>query len=115
MAEQSSPAEGACGASVSVIRVAGDLDQDAASTRRLDASLGQAVSRAEEPTEIVVDVSGLTFCDSTGLNVLLRGRVAAASQGHTIRLVAPNPQLVRLLQRTGSISLFTLSPASPTT
>ncbi|MFD3872233.1 STAS domain-containing protein [Streptomyces sp. NPDC058623] len=114
MAEQGGSASGNVddASGVGVIRVVGDLDQDTASVQGLDASLWRAVSHPDAPPEIVVDVSGLRFCDSTGLNVLLRARANAVLRGRTIRLAAPNTQLVRLLQRTGAIVLFSLGTAS---
>ncbi|MFD3809189.1 hypothetical protein ACFWSF_39345 [Streptomyces sp. NPDC058611] len=47
---------------------------------------------------------------STSLNVLLRAQLTATTHGRTIRLRAPNPQLLELLDRTGSLTLFRLAP-----
>ncbi|MFD5892283.1 STAS domain-containing protein [Streptomyces sp. NPDC060334] len=90
-----------------LVRVAGDLDLDA-DRAALDAALRRAVADPDSPTLITVDVSELVFCDSTGLNILLRAQLAALTHGRTIQLRSPNRQLLRLLHRTGAIALFTL-------
>ncbi|MFJ5811124.1 STAS domain-containing protein [Streptomyces sp. NPDC093093] len=93
-----------------LVRVPGELDLDAGRAAELDAALRRALADPGNPAEITVDVSELTFCDSTGLNILLHAQLAALSHGRTLRLRAPNPQLVRLLRRTGALPLFTLDP-----
>ncbi|MBT2470039.1 anti-sigma factor antagonist [Streptomyces sp. ISL-66] len=94
-----------------VIRLSGEMDITRVSEVR--AALLHAVTRADGPLDIVVDLSGLTFCDSSGLNVLLRARLEAVESGHTLRLAAPNPQMVRLLELTGALGLFPVDPAPP--
>ncbi|MFF4324499.1 STAS domain-containing protein [Streptomyces sp. NPDC001568] len=84
-----------------VISVAGELDIDTDRTAALDATLQRAVTDPASPREITVDVSGLGFCDSAGLNVLLRAQLTAHAHGRTLRLHGPNPQLHHLLHRTG--------------
>ncbi|MFD5933051.1 STAS domain-containing protein [Streptomyces sp. NPDC060333] len=93
-----------------LVRVRGELDLDTGRAAALDAALRRAVTDPDNPTEITVDVSELMFCDSTGLNILLNAQLAALSHGRTLRLRAPNPQLVKLLHRTGALPLFTLDP-----
>ncbi|MFD3762715.1 STAS domain-containing protein [Streptomyces sp. NPDC058622] len=79
-------------------------------TAVLDAALQRGVTDPGSPAEITVDVSGLGFCDSAGLNVLLRAQLTALSHGRTLRLHGPNPQLLKLLKRTGALALFDLGP-----
>ncbi|MCX5071046.1 STAS domain-containing protein [Streptomyces sp. NBC_00513] len=93
-----------------LVRVRGELDLDTGRAAELDAALRRAVTDPDNPAEITVDVSELMFCDSTGLNILLNAQLAALSHGRTLRLRAPNPQLVKLLHRTGALPLFTLDP-----
>ncbi|MFD3876004.1 STAS domain-containing protein [Streptomyces sp. NPDC058623] len=99
---------------VVVVSVAGELDMDADRTAELDAALQRAATDPGSPAEITVDVSGLGFCDSAGLNVLLRAQLTALAHGRTIRLRGPNPQLLNLLKRTGALTLLDHEPPPPT-
>ncbi|MFJ9342345.1 STAS domain-containing protein [Streptomyces sp. NPDC101733] len=95
------------------IRVLGALDQDSAADGYIQAWLSQQTTRPDSSIEIVVDLEGCTFCDSTGLNVLVQARADAITRGHTIRLHAPQPQLIQFLRRTGTTDLFTITPTPP--
>ncbi|MFJ5811479.1 STAS domain-containing protein [Streptomyces sp. NPDC093093] len=90
-----------------LIRVTGELDLDTDHAAALDAALRRAVTDPTNPAKIAVDVSGLAFCDSTGLNILIRAQLTALTHGRTLHLQAPNPQLLKLLHRTGALTLFT--------
>lgn len=94
-----------------VVRLSGEMDISRFDEVR--ALLLEAVTRADGPARIVVDLSGLTFCDSTGLNLLLRARLQALEAGHALRLAAPRAQMLRLLEITGSLPLFPIDPAPP--
>jgi anti-sigma B factor antagonist len=77
--------------------LAGELDLTAreAVVEALFQSLSQdAVSR------LVVDMSGVTFCDSSGLGALLDVRRAAADAGVAMVLRAVSRQVARLLDLT---------------
>ncbi|WP_042428964.1 STAS domain-containing protein [Streptacidiphilus anmyonensis] len=89
-------------AGAGVVVVAGELDHDTApSLARATGSLADAgVAR------IVVDCSELTFCDSTGLNVLLKARLRTTDDGGRFVLAAPSPPLRRLLELTGADGVF---------
>ncbi|WP_051814290.1 STAS domain-containing protein [Kitasatospora sp. MBT63] len=65
-------------------------------------------------TGMDVDLSAVTFCDSTGLNVLLRLRLAAAAEGRSLAVTSASPQVRRLFEITGTTSLFSPDPGSPT-
>ena len=54
---------------------------------------------------VVVDASGITFADSTFLNLLLH-----INQQTDLRIVAPAPQLRRVLEMTGADSVLTVQP-----
>src|SRR5581483_12021705 len=64
-----------------VVRVDGELDlfTGDALAQRLTALV------AQRPREVVLDVSALTFCDSSGLAVLVNAEQAAKAQG--VRIV----------------------------
>jgi anti-sigma B factor antagonist len=61
---------------------------------------------ADEPTAIVVDMSGTDYCDSTGLNVLVRAQNKMAGSGLRLQLVVTAPAVQRMLAVTGVGSLF---------
>jgi len=55
---------------------------------------------------IVVDMSGTEFCDSTGLNVLVRALGQAEEAGGELRLVMGGTGLQRVLTVTGVAGMF---------
>ncbi|MGW4379761.1 STAS domain-containing protein [Kitasatospora sp. NPDC004531] len=81
-----------------VVRPEGELDHD--SVGPLREALERAV--ADPPGRLVVDCSGLDFCDSTGLNLLLRAHAAAEQAGVPLLLAAPGTVVVRMLEITGA-------------
>jgi anti-anti-sigma factor len=54
-----------------------------------------------EHRRVVLDASGITFADSTVLNLLL-----GIHRATTLRVAAPPPQLLRILQITGADSVL---------
>ncbi|MFD3550318.1 STAS domain-containing protein [Streptomyces sp. NPDC058655] len=99
------------GAEAIVVRPSGELDVDQAPALRT--ALLSALAHAGGPTEVVVDLSGVEFCDSSGLNVLIRARLVAEESGRGIRLAAPNAQMARLLDVTGVGTTFVVDPDAP--
>jgi anti-sigma B factor antagonist len=55
---------------------------------------------------IVVDMSGTEFCDSTGLNVLVRALGQAEEAGAELRLVMGGTGVQRVLTVTGVVGMF---------
>ncbi|MEU2232504.1 STAS domain-containing protein [Streptomyces vietnamensis] len=92
-----------------VVWVSGDLDLD--HSAELRSLLLDGVARAPRGTEVIVDLQNSSFCDSTGLNLLLAARELAFESGKSITLAAPSHQMVRLLEITGSSDLFGFGPA----
>ncbi|MER5311831.1 STAS domain-containing protein [Streptomyces sp. NPDC002773] len=82
----------------------GELDHHTADLLRspLDSALDEGRSR------LVVDCSGLEFCDSTGLNVLLGARLRADAAGGGVHLVGMRPAVARVFQITGADAVFTV-------
>ncbi len=58
--------------------------------------------------QIVVDMSGVEFCDSTGMNVLLAAQRRAQEGGGDIQLAGPRPAVRKVLQVTGLETVFTV-------
>jgi anti-sigma B factor antagonist len=67
-----------------------------------------AILSGDEPVQVVVDMSGIEFCDSTGMNVLLAAQRRAREQGGDLELAAPRPAIRKVLQVTGLESVFTV-------
>ena len=50
---------------------------------------------------ILLDMGGLSFCDARGLGVLARMSRHAGQAGTSLHLVAPPPQLMKIIRITG--------------
>ncbi|WP_435971611.1 STAS domain-containing protein [Streptomyces sp. Qhu_M48] len=92
-----------------VVTVAGELDRDNQEPLReaLSASLARHAER------VVVDCGRLTFCDSTGLNLLLNARLDALEAGSRVELAAVRPPVDRLLDITGVVAVFRIHDELP--
>jgi len=80
-----------------VISVTGELDI---------ATAEQAYSFISEvidgrPAPVSVDLSGLTFCDASGLGVLARIARHARQAGRQLSLSSPRPSLLKIMRITG--------------
>jgi anti-sigma B factor antagonist len=53
------------------------------------------------PAPVSVDLSGLTFCDASGLGVLAKIARHARQAGRQLRLVAARPSLLKIMRITG--------------
>ncbi|MET0415660.1 MAG: STAS domain-containing protein [Actinoplanes sp.] len=80
-----------------VVTVRGNLDIDSAPV--LSTALAQVLDRPEP--RIVVDLSGVEFCDSTGLSAFVVGHNHASTAGGWLRLASPSAFLGRLLDTVG--------------
>lgn len=85
------------GEGAKLVVLSGALDCDAAPT--LESELRALVDRSAH--RIVVDLSGLTFCDSIGLSTFVTAYKACTAAGGFLRLAAPKPFLVRVLTVVG--------------
>ncbi|MFB8241242.1 STAS domain-containing protein [Kitasatospora purpeofusca] len=63
---------------------------------------------AQRPEAVVIDLGGVGFCDSSGLNVLLKTRIAAEQAGLELRLAAVPPTVMRVLDLTGARAVFSI-------
>lgn len=57
---------------------------------------------------LVVDVSRVEFCDSTGISVLLSAMKRSREKGGDLEIVAPRPAVMRVLKVTGLDDVFTI-------
>ena len=53
------------------------------------------------PTPVSVDVSGVTFCDASGLGVLAKAARHAREAGRQLSLVSARPSLLKIMRITG--------------
>ncbi|MEW2145263.1 STAS domain-containing protein [Micromonospora vinacea] len=80
------------------LRLTGELDYDSAP----ELIAAAAELRGDGDNPVVVDLTGVTLCDSSGLSALLVVHRAAG----TIHLTGVSPQLQRMLDRTGLSELL---------
>ena len=92
-----------------VVTVRGNLDIDSAAV--LTTALDQVLA---QPTPmVVVDLSGVEFCDSTGLSAFVVGHNRAKANGGWLRLAGPSEFLSRLLDTVGLTSRLSVYPTVP--
>ncbi len=88
-----------------VVAVSGEIDLYTAP--RLHTELAAAVM-GDGPAQVIVDMAGVDFCDSTGMNVLLAALRRARERGGDLVLAGPRPAVRKILQVTGLESVFTV-------
>jgi anti-sigma B factor antagonist len=81
-----------------LITLAGECDLHTG--RQLRDVLTSEVSRGAQ--RMILDLSGLNFMDSTGMQVLLSVRTVLNVRGGTLSVVAPQPVVARILELTGA-------------
>jgi anti-sigma B factor antagonist len=87
-----------------VVAVEGELDL--ATAPQLRDSL---VALSEQgQTHIVLDLTGLQFIDSTGLSVLVMAHNRARAESGSILIRNPSQSVLRILEITGLVSVFTI-------
>lgn len=82
-----------------VVRVLGDLDLVTAPQLAEQAALAA-------PGDVVIDLGGVTFIDSTGLRALWSLRQAVASDGGRALLRSPSEPVIRVLRTTKLEKVF---------
>ncbi|MFF9070563.1 STAS domain-containing protein [Streptomyces sp. NPDC014891] len=94
-----------------VLVLTGEADSDTAPVlaRALDAALNEPPA----PDVLVVDCSGLQFCACAGLNEFLRTRLSAVRAEIRLALAALTPQVARLLDLTGTDTVFEILSEAP--
>ena len=76
---------------------------------RLQSELAAVIASAAPASRVVVDMSGVEFCDSTGMNVLLSCLRQARERGGELELAAPRPAVRKILSVTGLDAVFTVA------
>jgi anti-sigma B factor antagonist len=98
--------DGPCGDRLAVaLTYEGDAAQlalegelDLACVPRFEALLGSAFVMADH---CVIELSRLTFVDSSGIRALLRARRRAGESGATLEIANPGPAVARVLTEAG--------------
>jgi anti-sigma B factor antagonist len=80
------------------VTITGDVDL--ASAPAVDAAIEAAV-RSAEAAGIIVDLAGVTFLDSSGISVLLRGRRLAEDHHVAYQVVGARGLVLTVLELTG--------------
>lgn len=80
-----------------MVHLRGNLDIDSAAV--LTTTLDQVLDRPAPC--VVIDLSGVEFCDSIGLSAFVVGHNRAAASGGWVRLADPSPFLADLLGTVG--------------
>ena len=88
-----------------VVKVVGELD--IRTREHLELVVGELVDGGGE---VVLDLSELTFSDSTGLAALVRLHKRAKTANGTLVLRAPVARVRNLLTLTGLVRLFRIEP-----
>ena len=80
-----------------VISLAGELD--IATAEQAYSYISEVIDGRQAP--VSVDLSGLTFCDASGLGVLARIARHARQAGRQLSLTAARPSLLKIMRITG--------------
>lgn len=82
------------------VKVRGEIDLETT------AELSSALAGVQSATDVSIDLSDVTYLDSTGLRALLTARDAAAEAGARLRVSATSSIVARLIEITGVTELL---------
>jgi anti-sigma B factor antagonist len=85
-----------------VVSVAGELD--IATAEQAYAYISEVIDSG--PTTVSVDLSGLTFCDASGLGVLAKIARHSRQAGRQLKLTSARPSLLKIIRLTGLDGAF---------
>ncbi|GAA2699303.1 STAS domain-containing protein [Micromonospora olivasterospora] len=88
------------------LRLAGELDMSSAP--ELNAALDRLTDEGER--HLLVDLSELTFCDSTGIAAFVRGDNRATARGGWLRVTGATGRVERVLRITGLADVLGYEP-----
>ncbi|WP_328375021.1 STAS domain-containing protein [Micromonospora zamorensis] len=91
---------------VACLRLTGELDLSTAP--ELSAAIDRLTAAGE--TRVLLDLTDLTFCDSTGMAVFVRGDNRAAVEGGWLRLTGASGRVERVLRVTGLADVLRYEP-----
>lgn len=86
-------------------------EMDIATTSVLRERLNAALSATTGPhRQLIIDLSGVSFCDASGLALLVGTYRRARIAGVSLRLAGPQPQMMKVLRLTGLDRGLTVYP-----
>jgi anti-sigma B factor antagonist len=85
-----------------IISVAGELD--IATAEQAYSYISEVID--ERPAPVTVDLSGLTFCDASGLGALARVARHAREAGRQLMLTSARPSVLKIMRITGLDRVF---------
>lgn len=88
------------------LRLAGELDLSTAG--ELNAEIDRLATAGER--QFLLDLTDLTFCDSTGIAAFVRGDNRAAAAGGWLRITGSTGRVDRVLQVTGLAEVLLYQP-----
>ena len=92
-----------------IVSVAGELD--IATAEQAYSYISEVIDGRSAP--VTVDLSGLTFCDASGLGALARIARHARQAGRQLMLTSARPSLLKIMRITGLDRVFPeLHPAA---
>jgi anti-sigma B factor antagonist len=90
-----------------IVQAVGELDL--ASAERLQTALQSSLSNGV----VVLDASGIAFCDSAGIKAILRANHDARELGTALRLAAPSDSLTQVMELVGLFTVLDVFPDVP--
>ncbi|MET9617517.1 STAS domain-containing protein [Kitasatospora indigofera] len=94
------------------VEAAGELEHDSAP--HLQTVLRRSLAVRPVLPVLVVDLAGVTFFDSSGLNTLVQARLDAERQDTAVHLARPSDIVMRVLEITGVDQAFPVDKDVPT-
>jgi len=82
---------------------------DMANADRAGQQLGSAITPGVRT--VIADMMATSFCDSSGISMLVRAHKQAAANGTELRLVAASPAVLRTLTLAGLDQLLPIYPS----
>jgi anti-sigma B factor antagonist len=82
---------------------------DVATAPALRDRLEQVIESDQGP--VVVDLTAVTFIDSTGLGVLIGARKQCDDNGRALRVVMSEPRILKVFEITGLTEFFDVQPS----
>ncbi len=93
-----------------VLALTGELDPHTAPLLQEQIDAVRSAAGAARPTTVVLELSGLTFIDSSGLRVVISTQRSLAADGGQLVLRGPSETARRLLEITGLVDHITVEP-----
>jgi anti-sigma B factor antagonist len=86
-----------------VVTAAGELDM--ATSPQVEAAVSEVLPGSPR---VVIDLSEVTFMDSSALRMLTQAHRALSGSGGQLRVVVATPQVRKVLQLTGLLGVFSI-------